>query len=146
MQGGAVILGRLAPLVVVATLGCAGQAVRVEPIEGPYTLEHAPAEWSQSLYIGNFDGYAPGEYCVGSDIRSADGSGYGMLVRVSVLGTTYMATGQYGDETETFSIRLRKGDEKDTLYADFEHTVERRGKPWLRFAGTTVLSVSGFLE
>jgi hypothetical protein len=138
--------GRVAALALLAALGCAGRTVPTESINGPYTLEHASAKWGQQLYIGNFDGYAPGEYCVGSDImelnhvRESTGVQYGMLIRVSMLGTTYVATQEFPDGTETLSIRLRKGEDARSLYADFDHSVQD-GARKLRFTGTTLLPI-----
>jgi len=132
---------RIVSVALLAALGCAGPTVRVEPITPPYTLEDIGAVWSHDLRIGSFQGYAPGEYCVGSEISEGTEIRYMILVRVSLLGTTYVATQEWQGGSETLEIRLRKADVADKLYADFDHTVRDHGAVKLRFSGTTMLPI-----
>ena len=135
--------GATARLVALLALGVAvgcSSTMRVEPEPFPDDFSSLGAEWEQRIQITRFQGYGPDEFFVISEISDRTPTiRYAIAIRVASLGVKYVATQDYGSESETLELRLRAGETQETLYADFEHCVRRNGTLWLRFAGTTLL-------
>jgi len=105
-----------------------------------------PAIWHHDIASTVLKGYKPGEHFIISTItKGMPGinaeAGHMVELKVSAWGKPFTETIESPDRTEkdVFAVTLFETSNPKEMKADFNHTVYKANKMFLKFSGTTVL-------